>query len=435
MRLLEQIPLLNFPAPLPETLLEVHQRFDVPAVTDVRAAVRAAVEHLLPQIKAGDTVAVGVGSRGIAHIGDLTKYTVERLMEHGAQPFVVPAMGSHGGATAEGQLEMLNGLGVTEAFIGCPMRSTMDTKQIGQVPDGPALYQGVDSIAADHAILISRIKPHTDFRGPLESGPSKMCVIGWGKIQGAQIMHSYAGPGFRRYLADIARIYETNTNFRGCVAVVENAYDEPGEIFGLTAVEVGAKPEEEAQIRSKKYMASIPFEHVDVLVIKELGKNISGAGMDPNILGRLLVIRERETYGPPDVGTIAVLDLTEESHGNAAGLGLANVTTLRLLNKIDFFATITNGVTSGTFGPMRGGIPWTMINDERAIQVAVRTCGQPWATSKIVFIDNTLRLDRFWISPSLRDEAAAHSRLTLKGDVPLAFDDGFIQSPWKLKNA
>ena len=220
------------------------------------------------------------------------------------------------------------------------------------------------------------------------------------------------------------------------MAVVENAYDEPGEIFGLTAAEVGAEPEVEAQARSKKYMASIPFEHVDVLVIKELGKNISGAGMDPNILGRLLVIRERETYGPPDVGTIAVLDLTEESHGNAAGLGLANVTTLRLLNKIDFFATITNGVTSGTFGPMRGGIPWTMINDERAIQVAVRTCGQPWTTSKILFIDNTLRLDRFWISPSLRDEAAAHSRLTIKGDVPLKFDEGgFIQSPWKLKSA
>jgi len=432
MKLLEQIPALDFPAPLPETLLEVQQRFDVPQVSDIRAAVRASIEKLLPAIKAGDTVAVGVGSRGIAHIGPMTTYAIERLKEHGAQPFVVPAMGSHGGATAEGQVEMLAALGVTEATAGCPVRATMETKPIGQIPDGPTLYQGVDSIAADHAILMSRIKPHTDFRGKLESGPSKMCVIGWGKIQGASIMHSYAGPGFRRYLADIARAYEANTNFRGCVAIIENAYDEPAEILGMTAAEVGGVVEEEAQARSKSYMASIPFEHVDVLVVKEIGKNISGAGMDPNILGRLMVVRERETYGPPDIATLAVLDLTEESHGNAAGLGLANVTTLRLLNKIDFHATVTNGVTSGTFGPFRGAIPWPMLNDQRAMQVAVRTCGQPWATARMVFIENTLKLSKIWISPSLRAEAEAHPRLKITGQTPLCFENGVIQSPWKL---
>ncbi len=434
MRLLEQIPLLDFPAPLPETLLEVQQRFDVPQVKDIRADVRTAIEKLLPAIKPGDTVAVGVGSRGIAHIGPMTTYAVERLKEHGARPFIVPAMGSHGGATSAGQIEMMAALGVTEASAGCEVRATMETQPIGQIPDGPTLYQGVDSMAADHAILMSRIKPHTDFRGKLESGPSKMCVIGWGKIQGASIMHSYAGPGFRRYLADIARVYEQNTNFRGCVAIIENAYDEPAEIIGMTAAEVGRSAEEEAQTRAKSYMASIPFEHVDVLVVKELGKNISGAGMDPNILGRLMVVRERETYGPPDVATLTVLDLTEESHGNAAGLGLANVTTLRLLNKIDFHATVTNGVTSGTFGPFRGAIPWPMANDLRAIQVAVRTCGQPWATARMVFIENTLKLSNIWISASLRAEAEAHSRLKITGEVALRFSEsGVIQSPWALQ--
>jgi hypothetical protein len=342
-------------------------------------------------------------------------------------------MGSHGGATAPGQLEMLNGLGVTEAAIGCEMRATMDTQEIGEILDGPKLYQGLDSMAADHALLISRIKPHTDFRGPVESGPSKMCVIGWGKIQGASIMHSYAGPGFRKYLMDIARVYEANTNFIGCVAVIENAYDEPGEIFGMTAAEVGSEVEVQAQARSKRYMASIPFEHVDVLVVKEMGKNISGAGMDPNILGRLLVIREQETYGPPDLGTICVLDLTEESHGNAAGLGMANATTLRLVNKIDYYATVTNGVTSGTFGPMRGGIPWTFADDKRAISAAVRTCGQPWATAKICFIENTLRLSKIWISPSLRAEAEAHPRLTISHEVPLHFNEcGAMSRPWEM---
>ena len=145
------------------------------------------------------------------------------------------------------------------------------------------------------------------------------------------------------------------------------------------------------------------------------------------------MIRERETYGPPDLGTICVLDLTEESHGNAAGIGLANVIPLRLLNKVDFHATVTNGVTSGTFGPMRGGIPWTMANDIRAIQVAVRTCGQPWATAKMCFIENTLRLSKIWISPSLRAEAEAHARLKIMGEVPLRFSEGGVmRSPWTL---
>jgi hypothetical protein len=247
-------------------------------------------------------------------------------------------------------------------------------------------------------------------------------------------MHSYAGPGFRKYLMDIARVYEANTNFIGCVAVIENAYDEPGEILGMTAAEVGSEFEVQAQARSKQYMASLPFQHVDVLVLKEMGKNISGAGMDPNILGRLLVIREQETYGPPDLGTISVLDLTEESHGNATGLGMANTTTLRLVNKIDYYATVTNGVTSGTFGPMRGGIPWTFADDKRAICAAVRTCGQPWATARICFIENTLQLSKIWVSPSLQAEAEAHPRLKVTGEVPLSFgEQGTMCSPWTMR--
>ena len=435
MNMLEQIANLDFPAPLPTELLEVEQRFDVPKVPDIAAAVNAALEQpgLLGAIKPGDTVAVGVGSRGVANLPELARATVARLLAHGAKPYIVPAMGSHGGATAEGQIEMLAALGVTQASSGAEIRATMEVKEIGALSDGPKLFQGVDSMAADHAILISRIKPHTDFRGELESGPSKMCVIGWGKRAGAEIMHSYGGPGFRRYLARAARVYEANTNFRGCVAVVENAYDETGEVLGLSAAQVGTQIEQDALVRAKSYMASIPFNSVDVLVVKELGKNISGTGMDPNILGRLMVVRERETYGPPDIATIAVLDLTEETHGNASGLGLANVCTQRIFEKIDFHATITNGVTSGTFGPFRGAIPWVMADDRRTISVALRTCGQPQAAAKMMFIQNTLVLHKFWVSPSLREDVLAHPRLKLTGQTQLAFGArGQMTAPWAM---
>ncbi len=207
MKLLEQIQQLDFPAPLPETLLVVEQRFDAPQVPDVAAAARKALEEsgMLAKMRPGQSVAVGAGSRGIANLPTIVCAVVERLKEAGLKPFVVPAMGSHGGATAEGQLEMLAQLGVTEAAVGTEIRATMEVKEIGRIPDGPPLYQGVDSMAADHTILVSRIKPHTDFRSHLESGPSKMCVIGLGKQHGAALMHAGGGANFQKYLEPAAR--------------------------------------------------------------------------------------------------------------------------------------------------------------------------------------------------------------------------------------
>ncbi|MCB0183592.1 MAG: hypothetical protein KDE31_04980, partial [Caldilineaceae bacterium] len=245
MKLLEQIKQLDFPADLPKTVLNVHQTFDAPDVGDIDAAVQKALKEdgLLARMKPGATVAVGVGSRGIANIPQITKATVDGLRAAGMKPFVLPAMGSHGGATAEGQKEVLTNLGVTEASVGCEIKATMEVQQIGQIPDGPPLYQDVLSAGADHCILISRIKPHTDFRSHLESGPSKMCVIGWGKQFGAALMHAGGGANFQKYLAPAARIYEKNTNFVGAVSVVENAYDGTAKIVGLTADKVGLEPE------------------------------------------------------------------------------------------------------------------------------------------------------------------------------------------------
>jgi hypothetical protein len=433
--LFHAIDTLRFPRELPSTLLEVKQTFEAERVADVEGATVAALENsgMLARIAPGQSVAVGAGSRGITNIARITKAAVARLQAHGAKPFVVAAMGSHGGANAEGQRDMLASLGITEESVGCELRITMDVRVIGQLPDGPPLYMDEFSATADHSILLSRIKPHTDFRGALESGPAKMAVIGFGKQKGAQAMHAYGGNGFRKYLAAAARIYEANTNFLGAVCILENAYDETGVIAGLSAAQVGTDAEAQLQAKSKTMMASIPFDDLDVLVVRRMGKNISGAGMDPNILKRLLVPREPEPQGGPAV--IVTLDLTDETHGNCAGLGLANIITKRLLQKIDFHAFYVNGVTSGTFGVYRGAMPLVMHDDQRALEVASHMCGVPQPPAvRMAFIRDTLTLDTMWVSPALRAEVEAHPRLKIAGEVPLSFGaDGAMASPWSIR--
>ncbi len=422
MRLLEEIKTLDFPAPLPDTLLEVDQVFDAPKVPDIPAAVSHALETsgMLAAMNAGDTVAVGVGSRGIANLPEIVRAVVARLRAAGLEPYCVPAMGSHGGATAEGQIGMLAFLGVTEASVGAPIKATMEVREIGNLPDGgPALCQGVDSMAADHALLVSRIKPHTDFRSHLESGPSKMCVIGLGKQQGAAMMHAGGGANFQRYLEPAARVYETNSNFVGAVCPIENAYDETAEIVGLSAADVGTAREAECQARAKQLMASLPFPEIEVLTVRDLGKNISGTGMDTNIISRLMIPRQPEDFGQIDVAVIAVLDLTEETHGNISGLGLANITTARVAEKTDWVATYTNAITSGIFGMFRTSLPITMPDDRRAIMAALRGCAYPPETARMVFIRDTLTLDKLFVSPSLRQAVEEHPRLSLAGEIPL----------------
>lgn len=435
MKLLEQIQVLDFPAPLPEKLLVVEQRFDAPQAPDVTEAARQALESsgLLARMSAGQSVAVGAGSRGIANLATIVRAVVDRLKEAGLKPYVVPAMGSHGGATAEGQREVLAELGVTEETMGVEIRATMEVKQIGQIPDGPPLYQGVDSMAADHSILVSRIKPHTDFRSHLESGPSKMCVIGWGKQFGAALMHAGGGANFQKYLEPAARIYETNTNYIGAICPIENAYDGTAEIVGLLDSEVGTAKEAALLEKAKSLMASLPFPEIDVLVVQQLGKNISGTGMDTNIISRLMIPRQPEAFGKVDVAVITVLDLTEETHGNVAGLGLANLTTARVAQKIDWVATYTNCITSGIFGMFRVSLPITMPDDKRVLQVALRGCARPFEDARMVFIRDTLTVDHLYVSPNLRQAVEDHPRLTLVDEVPLSFGpQGNMSSPWSL---
>jgi hypothetical protein len=439
MDLLAQIEQIAFSSPLPQTLLEVEQRFDAPRVPDVAAATRAALETsgLLARMQPGQTVAIGVGSRGVANLPQIVAAAVQRLVEAGLKPFIVPAMGSHGGATAEGQIDVLAQLGVTESSVGAPLRATMEVREIGRVaedlPEGLPLYQGEDSAAADHTLLISRIKPHTDFRGQVESGPAKMSVIGLGKQAGALAMHALGGAAFQRYLSPAARLYEQTTNLAGAIVVVENAYDETAEVWGLQPEEIGAEREMALLARAKELMASLPFPAIDVLVVREMGKNISGTGMDTNIIGRLLIPRQAETFGGVDIAVIVALDLTEATHGNASGMGLANIITARLARKIDWVATYTNGLTSGIFSMYRGSMPTVMADDRRALQAASHCCAAPQPATRMVFVQDTLHVDRLWISPSLRTLAEAHPRLRIVGECPLAFTAaGALASPWTM---
>jgi len=437
MKLLEQIQTLNFPAPLPPMLLEVEQRFDAPKVADViEATQRALAQSGLPErMSPGDTVAVGVGSRGIANLSIIVKATVEQLANAGMKPFITPLMGSHGGATVKGQISVLAKLGITGESVGVDIRATMDVAQIGQIPNGPPLYQDTVTAAADHALLINRVKPHTSFRSDIESGLAKMAVIGMGKQQGAATMHGLGVDGLKQFLAPAARIYETNTNLVGGIAIVENAYHQTAEIAALTAAEIGGPREARLLKRAKTLMAGLPFTEIDVLVVRDLGKNISGTGMDTNVIGRLLIPRQPEDFGGPDIAIIAVLDLTDETRGNATGLGLANVTTARVAQKVDWTAFYTNALTSGILNMRRSSLPMTMADDKRALQAAILGCGQPPEAAGLVFIRDTLNLDRLWVSPNLRAIVEAHPRLSIVGEVPLAFaGNGTMVTPMKVRS-
>ena len=365
----------------------VHDRLDRPEMR----------EHIRP----GMSVAITCGSRGVANIAAITKAIVDFVKECGGEPFVFPAMGSHGGATAEGQTGILAGYGVTEEFLGCPIRSSMEVVQVGNREDnGWPVYVDRYAAEADGIILCGRVKAHTAFRGPYESGILKMAVIGMGKQKGAEQVHQ---DGFREMgydLPQIAKVIFENTNILGAIALGENAFDETCIIEGLLKEEVFDR-EPDILKRTKERLGKIYFDDIDVLVVDRIGKDISGDGMDPNITGRFAVPHVK---GDRNVQHIAVLDLTEETHGNCNGLGLSDVTTARLVNKIDVDATFPNVVTSTVLCTPR--IPLFTRSDEDCIKIALRTCNFiDRANPRIVHIEDTMRLEEIFISEAMLEEA------------------------------
>jgi hypothetical protein len=420
--------------PLPADLLRVRVQLDPPVIADVADEVGRVLRGsgIAQLVSDGDEVAIAVGSRGVANLPVLVRETAAFFTALGARPFVFPAMGSHGGATADGQVQVLADLGVTPQTAGVQIRSAMDVVRIGAVPEGPDLYCDRAAAAAQHIFLINRVKPHTDFHGDLESGLAKMCVIGLGKREGARRMHAGGGAAFRAYLTPAARVYEAATPLLGGLALVENALDQTAEIHVLQAADIGAAPERALLDRARELIMRLPMWPIDVLVLRRIGKDISGTGMDTNVAGRISIPREPEPDEGPDPATIAVLDLTDATHGNASGIGLANVTTARAAAKVDWNATYTNAITGGIFGAVRAALPMVAPTDELALRIALNASARPPDQVRLVFATDTLHVSEVLVAPWLADEVESADDLELIERVPLTFAEGRMTSPWCL---
>ncbi|MCC6174113.1 MAG: DUF2088 domain-containing protein [Chloroflexi bacterium] len=414
-------------------MYRVRQHFDAPVLEDIEGETRRQVRRFADTIKPGARIAITAGSRGIANIARIIKAVGDEVRALGGEPFVMPAMGSHGKATAEGQIEMLGELGVTEQSTGMRIISSMEVKQVGELECGMPVFVGVTALEADGVIVVNRVKPHTDFNGPIESGLSKICTIGLGKQQGAQAVHSYGVPGLAKWMPMAAKVVVEKGNVLFGVGIVENAYDQTAIVEAIPASGIAGDDEMRLQSTSKQMMASLPFDDLDVLVIDEMGKQVSGAGMDTNVIGRMMV-RFSEEFMRPNIVNIAVLDLTDGSHGNAAGLGLADFTTQRLVEKVDFAAYYINCLTAGIGGVQRGQVPIVMPTDRAAVMAAIQTCGEPRSERVgVVHIKNTLQIGEIDISASLLEQARALPHLEILDPVgrPLSFDDaGRIADVW-----
>lgn len=374
---------------------------------------------IIERIRPGQRVGITAGSRGIANIALVLREIVKNIKCVGAEPYIIPCMGSHGGATALGQKEVLESLGITEEYTGAPILSSMEVVKIGETANGLDVYLDKYASTMDAIILLNRIKPHTAFRGDVESGLQKMIAIGLGKQKGAETCHAAGFGEMHRNITQIADVVLQKVNIPFAVGLIENAYDETAKIVALRKEEIRA--EEPALLRiAKENMPRIMFNEIDVLVIDEIGKNISGDGMDPNITGRYPT---PYASGGPKVSKMVVLDLTSESHGNGNGIGTADFTTRRFMNKMKLEETYPNALTSTVTGPVK--IPMILKNDELAIKAAIKTCNRnPAEGIRMVRIKNTLKLEEIWISEALLPLAKENKDIDII-EVPheMDFDD------------
>lgn len=421
---LNQVAELHCEAPLPR-MVRVRQRFDAPKLDDIPAAVAEALHDLSDKIKPGMRVGITAGSRGVANIATILRATGDAVRRAGGEPFILPAMGSHGGATAEGQMELLAGYGVTEETTGLPIVSSMEVRQIGQLGSeddpGPAVYMSVTALEADALIICNRVKAHTDFRAEIESGLAKITAIGLGKHQGAKTIHSYGTRGLAHWLPQAAQLMVRTANIVCGLAILENAYEETARVVAIPPEAIGTDVETDLLREAKALMASLPFDDIDVLIVDEIGKNVSGTGMDTNIIGRMMIHGVPE-FERPNVRIIVVLDITEESHGNGTGSGLADIITLQAARKIDLRATYINGLTSGIGGVQRVKLPITLPTDVDAICAGILTCGRGDSqNARVVRIKNTLEVADLHISESLLEEARAHPKIEILAE-PMSFE-------------
>jgi hypothetical protein len=381
-------------------LTKIRQRFERHGLRDPLLVLRDQLARLDERIPPGARIAIGVGSRGIDNLQSIVKEVIAYVNGRGAAPFIVPAMGSHGGATAEGQVEVLAAYGVAEATVHTPVRATMETVELpkGELPF--SVFMDRHAYESDGVILINRIKPHSDFHGRYESGLMKMALIGLGKQDGALAIHRFGVVGLREFIEPGARQVLSAGKILGGVSLVEDPYHNTMVVKVLKANEI-ADQEPDLLELARRSMPRLPVNTLDVLVIDRMGKDISGVGMDPNITGRIGVNGEHDPTAP-QIGAMIVCDLTEQSHGNAIGVGLADVITRRLHDKIERDATNANVITSNFLE--RGKIPVAVGSDREAFDVALRSCAQASNGARVIRILDTLHLEDVYVSSAILEE-------------------------------
>lgn len=401
----------------------MRQRFAADRVADARAAARDATARLLAgqDLAPGARVAITAGSRGVAEVVELYRGAADAVRAAGAEPFLFTAMGSHGGGTADGQRALLASLGVTEETVGMPVSCSSDVVLIGETEKpiaGVPVYTAPEAADADGVLVVNRVKPHTSFHGPYESGLLKMLAVGMGRPAGASMVHRLGWAAMGDAVRSVSAVVRERMPVIGALAVVENAHEQPAVVEGVPEHALDER-ETELLERARASLPTLPVDELDLCVVREMGKNLSGTGMDTNVIGRLRVQGIPEPPSPR-IAYLGVLDLSEASHGNATGIGLADFTTARLVAKIDQDATNLNCLTTGS--PIRAAVPMTLATD-LALFEAVWQALRPERGSDVraAVVTNTLHLDELWLSE--RSRADAGERVdTVSEPVPPSFD-------------
>ena len=402
----------------------IRQKFEKAASADVGLMLRSELDRsgLLSPVREGDRVLITAGSRGIESMNEVLKTCVEAVRERGGHPFLYPAMGSHGKGTARGQIEVLGHLGVTEASIGAPIHDELELIEIDRIGDSVPVYADKAVVDADHVLIVNRIKEHTEYIGDTESGILKMAVVGFGRQPGAETMHRLAvNISYFKAINAIAASLFKNLKVLGAIALLEDHFNHLLKVEAIRAQDVFAREPELLQ-ESRLYKPKLPFEKLDILIIDQIGKEFSGAGMDTKVVGRIMNVYEKECESPR-ITRIVVRDLSETSGGNATGIGLADYTTRRAVDKIDFEATALNCVTA--VAPEKGRLPLSFASDRDAVEAAFKTIGL-WRPEevRVAWISNTKDLEFMAVSSALLKSAGQVFEVWGKGDLfDLPYDE------------
>jgi hypothetical protein len=384
-----------------------------PPLAEPALVARTEVQRVLSiERRTPGPVAVAIGSRGISNLVAITESVVGALRDEGWSPFVVPAMGSHGGGSPEGRVAVLAELGISEERLGVRIRASNDVVDLGIV-DGVHAYLDRFAAEAGAVFLINRVKLHTDFRGPIESGPAKMLALGLGHVAGASELHAAGPEGLRLGIPAVATHTVSKGLVLGALAIIENEVGETAVVRGVRPIDIGGSLETRLLVDAAAMMPSIPFDRLDVLVVDQMGKDISGEGVDPNVIGRMHITGVEEPRSP-NISCIVVLNLTDASSGNALGVGLVDFIPEKLRRRIDTRALYANALTSGIVDIRRAKIPVVLSTDRLAIQAALASCGRRDLDDvRLLWIRNTKAIDVFGVSPALASEAGSRTDLRL----------------------